>query len=92
MSADPFRKGVKNRAGMLILREDGQERSLAMTRKIIDHAEPQAEGKRVAEFVKMDRESGVHPAVQELSKRAPERSDENRKAVEYARIERGKEA
>ncbi|MDF1619097.1 hypothetical protein [Pseudothioclava nitratireducens] len=63
-----------------------------MTRKIIDHAEPQAEGKRVAEFVKMDRESGVHPAVQELSKRAPERSDENRKAVEYARIERGKEA
>lgn len=92
MSADPFHKGVKNRAGMLILREDGQERSLAMTRKIIDHAEPQAEGKRVAEFVKMDRESGVHPAVQELSKRAPERSDENRKAVEYARIERGKEA
>ncbi len=57
-----------------------------MTRHIIDHAEPKAEGARTQQFVDMDRKEGVHPAVQELSQRPAERS--GRKMQEFLRIDR----
>lgn len=44
---------------------------------------------RLREFTRQERESGTHPAVEALRSRPKVRSEENRKAVEYARIERG---
>ena len=61
-----------------------------MTKHIIDHNAPKAEGTRVKEFLDIDRKSGVHPAVKELSQRPAERGDA--KTKEFLRIERGEEA
>lgn len=44
---------------------------------------------RLREFTRQERESGVHPAVTALHSRPQTRSDENRKATEFSRIERG---
>lgn len=57
-----------------------------MTRHIIDHAEPKAEGRRVQQFLDIARKEGVHPAVQSLSQRPAERGA--KKVQEYLRIER----
>lgn len=57
-----------------------------MTRHIIDHAEPKAEGSRVQHFVDLARKEGVHPAVRSLNQRPTERSAT--KVQEYLRIDR----
>ena len=59
-----------------------------MTKPITD--QPQAKGAaRLREFTRHERESGTHPAIAMLRSRPQTRSEENRKVVEYARIERG---
>lgn len=45
---------------------------------------------RLREFTRQERESGTHPAIDALRSRPKQRGEENRKAVEYARIERGR--
>ncbi|WP_223636902.1 hypothetical protein [Rhodobacter sp. TJ_12] len=57
-----------------------------MTRHIIDHAEPKAEGTRTAQYVDIDRKDGVHPAVEELTQRPEDRS--GAKVREFVRIAR----
>jgi hypothetical protein len=57
-----------------------------MTRSILDHAEPEAEGSRVREFLDIERREGLHPAVQDLSQRPAGRS--GRKVQEFLRIDR----
>lgn len=44
---------------------------------------------RLREFTRQERESGTHPAINELRARPKERSAENRKMAEFLRIERG---
>lgn len=59
-----------------------------MTKTITDT--PQDSGAtRLREYTRHERESGTHPAVEVLRSRPQTRSEENRRAVEYARIERG---
>ncbi|AGT10042.1 hypothetical protein [Paracoccus aminophilus] len=54
--------------------------------------EREAGSSRLAHFVQHEREGGVHPAVKELHQRpAPRAEESNRRAVEYARIERGRQ-
>ncbi len=57
-----------------------------MTRHIIDHAEPKAEGSGVKHFLDLARREGVHPAVLGLSQRPAGRGA--RKVQEYLRIDR----
>lgn len=45
---------------------------------------------RLREFLRQDRESGTHPVIKTLRSRPKERDSENRKAVEYVRIARGR--
>lgn len=45
---------------------------------------------RLREFTRHEREQGTHPAIEALQRRPKERGEENRKAVEYARIDRGR--
>lgn len=45
---------------------------------------------RLREFTRHEREEGIHPSVEALQRRPQMRGEENRKAVEYARIERGR--
>ena len=61
-----------------------------MSRHITDHAAPKSEGTRTKTFLEMDRQSGVHPAVRELSQRAPLRGDA--KTKEFLRIDREQDA
>lgn len=49
-----------------------------------------AQSSRLREFVRHERESGLHPAIEALRSRPKQRSLQNRKAVEYTRIERGR--
>ncbi|WP_347137992.1 hypothetical protein [Paracoccus sp. SSK6] len=59
-----------------------------MTKPISDR--PEEKGTiRLREFTRQDRESGIHPAIMALRARPQTRGEVNRKAVEYARIERG---
>ncbi|WP_295042501.1 hypothetical protein [uncultured Paracoccus sp.] len=44
---------------------------------------------RLREFMRQDREDGTHPAIEALRARPQMRAEENRKFVEYARIDRG---
>lgn len=60
-----------------------------MTRHVIDHARRTDEETRTRTYLEMDRRAGMHPAVRALHQRAPERSDENSRLKEFARIERG---
>ncbi|MFD2173555.1 hypothetical protein [Rhodobacter lacus] len=57
-----------------------------MTRHIIDHAAPQAEGSRTQQFLDIDRKEGVHPAVETLAQRPAERGAA--KVREFLRIDR----
>jgi hypothetical protein len=59
-----------------------------MTKPISDKPEEKGTS-RLREFTRQEREAGTHPAVEALRTRPQTRSEENRKAVEYARIERG---
>lgn len=61
-----------------------------MTRHIIDHAAPKAEGARVKHFLDLARKEGVHPAVLDLNQRATDRGA--RKVQEYLRIDREEKA
>ena len=63
-----------------------------MTRHIAD--KPHASGPgRLRNFIRQDRESGLHPAVAALHARARKSGDaDNRRLAEYARIERGQRA
>ena len=45
---------------------------------------------RLTSFIRYERETGIHPAIMALHRRArPRDSDANHKAMQYARIERG---
>lgn len=49
-------------------------------------------GSRTENFLRQEREGGLHPAIKELHQRPTHGdSDTNRRAVEYARIERGRQ-
>lgn len=50
--------------------------------------QPQADS-RLAHFAQTEREAGVHPVVRALHSRPLARTETNRRAVEFARIERG---
>lgn len=56
-----------------------------MTRHIIDHARPEAEGARVRHFLDLARKEGLHPAIKELNQRPADRSA--RKVQEFLRID-----
>lgn len=43
---------------------------------------------RLREFLRQERESGTHPAIEKLHSRHQMRAEDNRRAVEFARIER----
>lgn len=59
-----------------------------MTKPITD--KPDGKGTaRLREFTRHERESGTHPAIEALRSRPQMRGEENRRFVEYARIERG---
>ena len=59
-----------------------------MTKPISDT--PKSNGtNRLREFTRQEREEGTHPAIQALRSRPQMRGEENRKIVEYARIDRG---
>lgn len=60
-----------------------------MTKHVSD--QPRSHGAaRLREYTRQEREAGTHPAVETLRTRPKERSEENRKAAEFARIDRGK--
>lgn len=61
-----------------------------MSRHITDHATPTAEGAGLKHFLDLARKEGVHPSVDTLSQRAPERA--GRKVAEFLRIERSEAA
>lgn len=58
-----------------------------------DHSpssEPEAGTSRLRNFLRQEREGGLHPAIKALHERPSTRNeDANRRAVEYARIARG---
>ncbi|WP_347265700.1 hypothetical protein [Paracoccus sp. (in: a-proteobacteria)] len=61
-----------------------------MTRHLADHIRTGG-ASRVQNFTRQDRESGLHPAVLALHRRPHGRDESgNRRAAEFARIERGK--
>lgn len=60
-----------------------------MTRHLAD--QPRTRGTaRAREFLKHERAMGLHAAIRSLHSQPKTRSDDNRKASEYARIARGK--
>jgi len=60
-----------------------------MTRHIADRSDEDSRG-RTRHYTRQERESGLHPAVAALRMRPRARSDAaNRRATEFARIERG---
>jgi hypothetical protein len=60
-----------------------------MTRHISD--QPRTRGTaRAREFLKQERAATMHPAIRSLHSQPQTRSDDSRKASEYARIARGK--
>lgn len=62
-----------------------------MSKHISD--QPRTAGqKRLREYTRQERESGVHPAIMTLRNRPQTRGGDNRKTAEYLRIERGGKA
>ncbi len=60
-----------------------------MTRTLTDHEHKTGSG-RLRAYTAHERESGIHPAITALHRRPHSREDDdNRKAREYTRIERG---
>jgi hypothetical protein len=60
-----------------------------MSRHITDHARSASEGARLKRFLDLQRKEGVHPAVQELSKRS--HGNSGARVTQYVRIERHEE-
>ena len=60
-----------------------------MTKPISDKPEDRGTS-RLREFTRQEREAGTHPAIEVLRTRPQTRSEENRRAMEYTRIERGR--
>ena len=56
-----------------------------------DFEAPPGNSSRLREYIRQERESGVHPSVMALRSRPKDRSEDGRKIAEYARIERGYE-
>lgn len=60
-----------------------------MSKSPIDQPRDAGSG-RVQNYLQQDRESGIHPAIQSLHRQPHARDEEtNRRAAEFARIERG---
>lgn len=60
-----------------------------MNRQPVDQSRDDA-NPRVREFIRQERQEGLHPAIQALHARPQDRAETNRKAVEYSRIARGR--
>lgn len=59
-----------------------------MTKQISE--KPKGEGApRLREFTRQEREAGTHPAIEALRSRPQMRGEENRRFLEYTRIDRG---
>ena len=59
-----------------------------MTKHISDQQRTRT-GTRLREYTRQEREAAIHPAIAALHARPKTRGDENRKAAEYLRIDRG---
>ncbi|WP_295533560.1 hypothetical protein [uncultured Thioclava sp.] len=60
-----------------------------MSRHVIDHAKPASESARLQRFLTLQRKEGVHPAVQDLSKRS--HGESGARVTQFLRIERHEE-
>ena len=60
-----------------------------MDERISDQARQSDGGVRLREYTRQERRSGMHPAIAALRSRPKVRGEENRKAAEFLRIERG---
>lgn len=63
-----------------------------MTRHIIDRETLRDSGRRLREFLRIDRESGRHPAVVRLHSQRPHSENEGTRVAQYLRIARGRDA
>ncbi len=63
-----------------------------MTRHTIDRETLRDTGRRLKEFLRIDRESGRHPAVVRLHSQRPHAENEGMRLVQYMRIARGRGA
>jgi hypothetical protein len=63
-----------------------------MTRHIIDRETLRDTGLRLREFLRIDRESGLHPAVVRLHAMQHHAEDDGARLAHYLRIERGRTA
>ena len=58
-----------------------------MSKHIIDQPRVR-DSARLREFLRQEREASLHPAIETLRSRPQMRAEENRRAMEYTRIER----
>lgn len=63
-----------------------------MTRHIIDRESLRDNGLRLRQFLRIDRESGLHPAVVRLHAKQRHADDNGARLAQYLRIERGRTA
>ncbi len=63
-----------------------------MTRHIIDRDTLRDTGLRLREFLRIDRESGLHPATVKLHANQRHAEDEGQRLRHFLRIERGRSA
>jgi hypothetical protein len=63
-----------------------------MTRHIIDREALRDSGLRLRQFLRIDRESGRHPAVVRLHATRRHAEDAGARLVQFLRIERGRQA
>jgi hypothetical protein len=63
-----------------------------MTRHIIDREALRDSGLRLRQFLRIDRESGLHPAVVRLHATQRHAEDKGARLAHYLRIERGRSA
>lgn len=62
-----------------------------MTRHITDHSALADAGRRLREFLRIDRQDVVHPAVRALHVRVPGKAEHDTRLAQYLRIARGRE-
>jgi hypothetical protein len=65
-----------------------QPKGIIMTRHIIALTEA---GRRLQEFLRIDRQNGMHPAVRALHVRVPGKAEQDARLAQYLRIARGRE-
>ena len=63
-----------------------------MTRHIIDRDTLRDTGLRLKQFLRIDREQGLHPAVVRLHATRARAEDDGQRLAQYLRIERGRNA